>query len=71
MNEGAGTGRSQLFTLRIWVEQVNAGRIEIRGLVHHVISGESTYFRDWSTLVAFLEQWALANVEDTNQRSPF
>ena len=65
MAEEAGRARSQLFTLRLWEEQLASDRTEIRGLVRHVLSGESTYFRDWSTLVDFLEQRAAFEVNDT------
>lgn len=56
MEENHKTGRSQLFTLRIWREEVGHGRFEIRGQVKHVSSGETTYFREWSSLHAFLNQ---------------
>lgn len=45
---------SHLFTVRLWGETVSEGRTEWRGKVQHVLSGESRYFRDWPTLVAFL-----------------
>jgi hypothetical protein len=44
---------SQLFTVRIWEEELGNGQTELRGKVQHVTSGEARYFRDWSTLVAF------------------
>ena len=46
--------RSQLFVLRVWVEDLGDGRPEIRGQVKHVPSAETVYFRKWSTLQAFL-----------------
>jgi len=46
--------RSNLFTLRVWLEQVDDGREEWRGRVQHVVSGETIFFRDWDTLLAFL-----------------
>jgi len=48
--------RSHLFTLRVWPEALDEGRAEWRGKVQHVTSGETRYFRDWSSLVAFLEE---------------
>jgi hypothetical protein len=45
---------SHLFTVRVWVEDLGDGRSEWRGKVQHVISGETRYFRDWTTLIAFL-----------------
>jgi hypothetical protein len=31
------------------------GRLERRGLLHHILSGEHYYFRDWATLVSCLD----------------
>jgi hypothetical protein len=47
--------RSHLFTVRLWTEQFGAGQIERRGQVQHVLSGERRYFRDWATLLTYLE----------------
>jgi hypothetical protein len=47
---------SHLFTLRVWPEDMGDGRIEWRGQVKHVLSGETSYFRDWPTLIAHLQQ---------------
>jgi hypothetical protein len=46
---------SQLFMLRLWLEDLGGGRTDWRGKVQHVSSGEARYFRDWTTLEAFLE----------------
>jgi hypothetical protein len=46
---------SQLFTLRLWPEDLGDGQTDWRVKVQHVNSGEVRYFRDWSTLEAFLE----------------
>jgi hypothetical protein len=46
--------QSELFTVRVWHEQVENGTIEWRGKVQHVVSGDQQYFRDWTALVAFL-----------------
>jgi hypothetical protein len=48
--------RSQLFTVRLWSEALGHGQHEWRGQVRHVTSGETRYFRDWSTLVAFVQE---------------
>jgi hypothetical protein len=50
---GATKARSQLFTVRLWREEV-AGGCELRGQVRNVASGAGRGFRDWSDLVAFL-----------------
>ena len=45
---------SDLFTVRLWQEELGNGQTEVRGKVQHVSSGEVRYFRDWPTLIAFL-----------------
>jgi len=40
--------------VRIWAEAMGDGQTEWRDKARHVPSGETRYFRDWSTLVAFL-----------------
>jgi hypothetical protein len=54
--------RSYLFMLRFWPEDMGDGRIEWRGQIKHVLSGETSYFRDWSALLAYLEQHLAAQV---------
>lgn len=46
---------SQLFTLRMWLEELGEGQTALRGKVQHVTSGEVRYFHDWTTLETFLE----------------
>ena len=53
---------SQLFTLRLWPEEIEEGRTEWRGQLLHVSSSEARYFRDWSTFIALL----LALLPDAN-----
>ncbi len=47
-------GRSHLFTLRLWAENLGNGQTEWRAQVRHVTSGETRYLRDWSALVELL-----------------
>jgi hypothetical protein len=47
--------QSELFTVRLWREQLN-DHWEWRGRVQHVMSGETRYFRDWQTLLAFIQE---------------
>jgi hypothetical protein len=47
-------GHSHLFTVRMWPEALGDGRIEWRGRLQHVLSGETRSFRDWASLVACL-----------------
>jgi hypothetical protein len=41
--------------LRIWSELLSKDLVEWRGKVEHVSSGETFYFRDWSSLVTLLQ----------------
>jgi hypothetical protein len=54
MGSDQGNKRSQLFTLRVWTEEVAGGDIEWRGKVQRAVSGETLYFRDWEALLLFL-----------------
>ena len=55
--------RSHLFTVRLWREDLGHGRLEWRGQVQHVLSGETRYFRDWAMLVEFVRAM-LPGLED-------
>ena len=57
---------SHLFTLRLWREELGGGETEWRGKVLHVTSGEVRYFREWPTLIAFLEQVLSGSEPDTH-----
>lgn len=46
---------SHLFTVRVWREELEAGRVEWRGKVLHVLTDESRYFRRWADLIAFVQ----------------
>ena len=56
---------AQLFTLRMWREELGDGHIEWRGKVQHVTSGEAFYFRDWPGLIARLQQILGNQLEQT------
>jgi hypothetical protein len=45
---------SHLFTLRLWPEPLAGGGMGWRGQLTHVLSGETSYFREWWRLVEFL-----------------
>jgi hypothetical protein len=47
--------RSYLFTVRVWQDGIAGGKKEWRGQVRFVPSGDTRYFREWSTLMAFIE----------------
>jgi hypothetical protein len=53
---GQNQGRSHLFTVRLWRESLGNGESEVRGRVQHVLSGERRSFRDWQTLLFYLEE---------------
>jgi len=48
--------QSQLFSVRLWLEDLGEGRSEWRGQVQDVRTGERRYFRDWARLVACLQE---------------
>jgi hypothetical protein len=48
--------RSELFTVRLWREELGDNQAEWRGKVQHVQKGEAYYFRDWSMLVAAIRK---------------
>ncbi len=54
-NQNHPSQHSHLFTVRVWLEDLGKGQVEPRGKVKHVLSGETLYFRDWSTLVTHLQ----------------
>ncbi len=45
---------SQLFTVRVWYELMEADTWEVRMQTRHILSGETRYFRQWSLLAAYL-----------------
>ena len=46
--------RSQLFTLRVWYEPLDAEHSEVRMQVRHVLSGETRFLRDWTAAAAYM-----------------
>lgn len=53
--------RTHLFTVRVWLEDLGDGRVEWRGQVKHVLSGEARHFRDWATLAKHLSAMSSSN----------
>ena len=47
---------SQLFTMRVWREELDEGRYEWRGKAQHALSGETRYFRQWEDLIEFVQE---------------
>lgn len=63
---------SHLFTLRLWRESATADgaeqQDEIRMQVRSLANGETRYFRDWQTLIAYLEgYWADPDQDASNE----
>ncbi len=46
--------QSQLFTLRLWWEELGEDETQWRGQLLHVTSGQVRHFSDWSTLIPLL-----------------
>jgi hypothetical protein len=45
---------SHLFTVRVWEEEIDNGKIEWWGRVQLMTTGETHYFRSWSALLSLL-----------------
>ncbi len=48
--------RLHLFTLRVWEETLGAGKVEWRGRVQEISTGEALFFRDWPGLITTLQR---------------
>jgi hypothetical protein len=55
IDETPSQGPTHLFMVREWQEDLGDGRIEWRGQVRHVVSGEVHYFRHWPVLISWLK----------------
>jgi hypothetical protein len=40
---------THLFTMRVWIEETDHGRSELRGALTHVLTGKIGQFQDWVT----------------------
>ncbi len=58
---------AQLFTIRLWQEDLGKGQLEWRGEVKNLISGEVRYFREWAKLAVLLPKMLndIASQEET------
>jgi len=54
--------KSQLFTLRVWMEMMENGRYEMRGTLRHVLTGETYYFSDWQAMIRYVEVMAIPDL---------
>lgn len=66
MTQAKNTTNSQMFTLRAWTEAVTADRIEIRGTLKHIPSGETHHFRDWQTVIKMIESFVVTQKRQVN-----
>ncbi len=48
--------RTQLFVLRVWLEDLGKGQTEWRGDIQNTATREKQYFREWSALLAFMQR---------------
>lgn len=55
MSEKKKSNPSELFTLRLWLEELGNGQQEWRGKIQHVLSGKVRYFRGLEGLTDKLE----------------
>jgi hypothetical protein len=46
--------RTQLFTVRLWLEPIGGQQMEVRGKLCHVLTNETQYFRNFSGLAKLL-----------------
>jgi hypothetical protein len=67
MMEADSHSGSQLFTLRLWIEGLDATTREWRGTVKHVVTRDTLHFRDWHTLQAFLLERLRDTPVDVNE----
>lgn len=59
--------QSDLFTVRLWQEEMDEGRREWRGKVQHVRSGEAYYFCEWEVLITALLQMLASTPSKTTE----
>jgi hypothetical protein len=45
---------SQLFTIRVWLEEEADGQTQWRGKLCHIPTGESRHFRGWAALIPLI-----------------
>ena len=64
-NKGQSHAISQLFTVRLWLEECGNDQSEIRAQVQHILSGETRYFRDWAKMAAYMK----AKLQETNPQN--
>jgi hypothetical protein len=61
MSQSKSSYISHLFTIRMWPEAIGANQVEWRGQVRHISSGQMYHFRDWQSLMEFMENILSSN----------
>lgn len=56
---------SHLFVVRVWREELGGGQLEWRCKAQHIPSGEIRYLREWTMLLAFLQEMLSGELERT------
>lgn len=56
MQKGMAVHTSYLFTVRIWLNDQEDGQTKWHGKAQFIPNGETCYFHEWSTLLAFMEK---------------
>lgn len=70
MTTEGGHRHTHLFTVRVWLEEVEHGRVEWRGRVEHVMSGERRYFQGWPGLLEQLKGFLPGSDESARTGGP-
>ena len=47
---------NQLFSVHVWAEEIDGGRVEWRGRVNTLPGGTVAYFRTWNDLIQHMQQ---------------
>ncbi len=72
MAELKHSDRAHIFILKLWQEIIddeqNHKQTEWRGRIQDVFNGETHYFRDWPTVVKFIEN-IMPELENTRRMS--
>lgn len=55
MTEHKHLRRSELFLVRLWTEDTGRGSKIARGKIQRAVSGETTHFDDWQSLIERLK----------------
>lgn len=61
---------SQLFTLRVWIENLGNDHSEIRGTLQHILTGETYHFREWERLSELVEAFVRAPEAGRRSKRP-